>query len=436
MAAYPIDSWKGVFPVLVDWSNLTPDQRREALSLPDTYVNPKYNFSTLLDLDPILDQRIFESDAGGKKRPTPGFKRIKGFIERIGAWCGLDRIDVGRFVDLYTTYAQRYTLTGARGLSQVAVTAAYGKLLGEGAFTARLMESRSRAHFLESVGGWNPDGLELTEARYGALKAWLSGSLAHSSPSFVLKPITFPPATQGVIPEDILFLALAYGVALVGRMPDTLVPFVRIIVPLRRQGQDPSLLEFPVFPHQETWSRPFLLEDMEAYLRALKAEPAPLLIGGWSVPTAHHRKVAKDFGPLPYAPGPAGFTPEARARAAWWMLMKLKLVEGLGRGRKTLRAHPTPRAADWLAASREARLEDMLALSPCGTRKRHLLPARFDFLGDFESNPFPYPALSDRLFAWMDAFFSRMEAPVEWRKAVAAAMAGGNPFLADMEGDA
>jgi hypothetical protein len=192
----------------------------------------------------------------------------------------------------------------------------------------------------------------------------------------------------------------------------------------------------PVFKHQETWSSPFLLEDMEAYLRALKAEPAPLLTGGWGVPTAHHRKVAKGFGPLPYAPGPAGFTPEARARTAWWMLMKLKLVEALGRGRKTLRAHPTPRAAEWLAGSREARLEDMLALSPCGTRKRHLLPARLDFIGGFESNPFPYPALSDRLFASLDAFFSRMEAPADWRKAVAAALAGGNPFLADMHGNA
>ncbi len=435
MAAYLLESWQCVFPLLDAWTDLTLDQRRDALSLPASYVNPVYNFSALTNLDPALDQLLFETDVGGRKRPTPGFKRVKNFIERLGAWSGPDHLDVGRFVDLYTTYAQRYALTGARGLSQVAVTAAYDKLLGDGSFTARLVESRSRAHFLESVGGWNPNGLELTEVRYRVLKEWLAGSLTRASATFVLKPAAFPSAAQGVAPEDILFLALAYGAAVVGRMPDTLLPFVRVFVPRPRRVQDPSGLKFPPFKHQETWSRPFLLEDMETYLRALKADPAPLLSDGMSVPVAHHRKVAKGFGPLPYAPGPAGFTEESRARTAWWMLLKLKLVESFGKGRKSWRAHPASRAAEWLAASREARLEDLLALSPCGTRKRHLLHARFDFIGDFEINPFPYSALNDRLFAWMDAFFSRMDTPVDWRDAVAGAMAGGNPFLEDIEGD-
>jgi Helicase conserved C-terminal domain len=435
MAAYPLDSWKGILPLLDSWQALTSAQRQEALSLPDTYVNPVYNFSALMGLDPVLDQRLFETDAGGRKRPTPGCKRIKNFIQRLGAWCGPDRIDIGRFVDLYTTYAQRYALTGSRGLSQVAVTAAYDKSLEQGRFTRKLLDSPSRARFLESVGGWVPEGIELTEARFHAIKGWLEKSLAQPAATFVLKPSSFPPAGGEVAPEEILYLALAYGAVVLGRMPDTLQPFVRVVEPREVKIQDPSRLAFPAFTSKESWSRPFLLEDMEAYLRALKTDPAPLLSDAISVPIAHHRKVARTFGPLPYAPGPAGFTEESRARTAWWMLQNLKLIEASGRSRKTWRAHAGERAAAWLGAERKSRLEDVLALAPCGTRKRHPLHARFAWLGDFEANPFPYSALNVRLFDWMDAFFSRLEAPTDWNIAVAAARDGANPLLADLEAD-
>src|SRR5690606_21945977 len=126
MAAYPLDSWKTIFPHLDAWLALTPAQRRVAATMESRYEPANAEFAAM---DPSLKKRLLETDSMGLMRPTPGLKRLQSFIARLGAWCGPEQLDIGRFVDLYTTYAQRYALTGARGLSQGAVTAAYDKSL-------------------------------------------------------------------------------------------------------------------------------------------------------------------------------------------------------------------------------------------------------------------------------------------------------------------
>jgi hypothetical protein len=210
---------------------------------------------------------------------------------------------------------------------------------------------------------------------------------------------------------------------------------VRLLPPTARSSQDLSRLKDAPYAPRQSWKRPFLLDDMDALLRLLKADPAPLLSDGVTPPVAYLRKAAKTFTPLPFAPGPEGFPPEARARAAWHMLVVLKLLESAGRGQKNRRTRPGARAAAWSALPREARLADLLSVAPVGTRQSHPEPRRFDFLGGYEVNPFPYAALSDRLLEWLDAFFGRLEKPAPWRMRLGLACRGANPFLADLEED-
>src|SRR5690606_15557994 len=126
------------------------------------------------------------------------------------------------------------------------------------------------AHFLETVGGWVPGDIEFTEARYRILKGWLKDILSQPAPSLVLRPEAFPPASAGAAPEDILHIALAYGAVIIGRMPDTLIPYVWILAPYEKNIQNPARIAYAPLASRESWTRPFLLEDMEAYLRALK----------------------------------------------------------------------------------------------------------------------------------------------------------------------
>ena len=191
---------------------------------------------------------------------------------------------------------------------------------------------------------------------------------------------------------------------------------------------------------------------MEAYLRSVKAEPAPLLSDGIHVPVAHHRKAAKRFLPLPEPIPREGF-PEDRAKAAWWFINALGLVSMTGRGRKTWKAELDAKGEAWLLLDRRRKLESLLEHAPFGARKAWKRGERHAWLGDFETLPLPYSAITPRLFEWLDALAAGLSGNTkpsqpsqpsqpkpppesiafwEW---LASAAAHANPLLADLDAD-
>lgn len=189
------------------------------------------------------------------------------------------------------------------------------------------------------------------------------------------------------------------------------------------------------------FSRPFLLDDIDAYLHALQADPAPLMSDGESVLITYHRKVGRLLFSLPHAPR-SGFEGEARARAAWWVIDAFGLAVFRFRAsgaRKSRMAVVGPEGEAWLASSCERKLDRLLARVPCGRRKPYTLQERFSWVGHLDTIPFPYAALNARVFEWMDAAVADLagiEGFADFDAWITRAASHGNPFLADAGADA
>ena len=249
-----------------------------------------------------------------------------------------------------------------------------------------------------------------------------------------------------------MYLALAYGLVQLVLYPESLEVAVQLLNPSEKAVQHPDRAEKRKLAATRSiatrsFSRPYLIDDVEAYLRAVKAEPAPLLSDGIHVPVANHRKTAKRFLPLPEPLPREGFAPEDRARAAWWFINALGLVSMTGRGRKTWKAELDAKGEAWLLLDRRRKLESLLEHAPFGARKAWKRGERHAWLGDYETLPLPYSAVTPRVFEWLDALAAGLSTPAkpettettepavafwEW---LASAAAHANPFVADLDAD-
>ena len=441
MHAYPLPFWKTLLPYLTHWRALDVDQRAAALTLRPSYQS----LSPLLAaLPPDMLEVLFEADAKGRHRPLPGFQAALRFLERLAGWSFPDRIDVTLFIQQNTTLPQRAALSGIslRSPSAMLTAGLEGRLL-DGWFAKLLLASQSAGAFLAGCSGWKPEATGFAEPQFQALQRWLRRLMEKGWDSFSLQAENVRAQEASLAPEELIHLAVNYGLAVVALMPSTLEPVMQILAPKETIEQGPGNLALgktEVAEAGDGFARPYLLDDMEIYLRSLKAEPAPLLSDGYGVPVAHHRKVAKRF---PVLPGPLprfGFADEDRARAAWWLIARMDLILPQGRGHKNRKVGIHPRGEAWLALSRQLKLDAILAEAPCGQRTVHDIDDRFNWLGDFETIAFPYAALSARVFAWMDLALAGLgeggEGLVDLDAWLESAARGCNPFLADCERDA
>ena len=305
----------------------------------------------------------------------------------------------------------------------------------EGWFTRQWLERNSHDAFLAAVSGWMPEEVVLTSRHFEVLRSWLRESMERGIQGFYLNAGTFEVPKSKIPPEELLYLALAYGLAQIVRHTDTLDVVVQILQPEVKVAQDPVRIEMRKLVATQTFSRPYLIDDMEVYLRAVKSDPAPLLSDGSHVPVAHHRKVARQFLVLPEPKPRAGFQNEDRAKAAWWFIVKMGLVAMSGRGRKNWKAGLAAKGEAWLALGRDRKLETLLAEAPFGSRKKWLLGDRFSWLGEYDTLPLPYPALNSRLFDRLDAIVSKLLDPAAFQGLLTSAAGHANPLLADLDTD-
>lgn len=451
MAAYSLSFWKTILPYLAPWREFDIEQRAAALELTPGFqaLPPALNA-----LSSDLRGRFFEKDAKGRHRPVPEFRRLVDFVDRLGKWSRLKGVDTTIYVQQLTTYTQRHALTGIHsGSSADIAAAALERRLAEGWFVRQWLEKDSHDAFLVAVSNWMPEEVVLTAGHYAALKSWLQQTHKREIPAYYLKQSTFEVPGAGIPPEELLYLALAYGLVQLVLYPESLNVAVQLLNPSEKAFQHPDRAEKRKLAATQSFSRPYLIDDVEGYLRAVKAEPAPLLSDGIHVPVAHHRKVAKRFLPLPEPLPREGFAPEDRARAAWWFINALGLVSMTGRGRKTWKAEVDAKGEAWLRMDRRGKLESLLEHAPFGARKAWKRGERHEWLGDYETLPLPYSAITPRLFEWLDALAAGLsdnleptqstqstqpKPPVgsiafwEW---LASAAAQANPLLADLDAD-
>lgn len=433
MAAYSLNHWKTILPLLAPWRDLNVDQRVAVLELTSGFQTLPPALAAL-PASKRLD--FFEKDLRGRHRPHPEFRRLADFVDRLGQWSRPDRIDMTIYVQQTTTYPQRHALTGVRagGVSDIAA-AALEHRMQEGWFTRQWLERNSHDAFLAAVSGWMPEEVVLTSRHFEVLRSWLRESMERGIQGFYLNAGTFEVPKSKIPPEELLYLALAYGLAQIVRHPDTLDVVVQILQPEVKVAQDPERIEMRKLVATQTFSRPYLIDDMEVYLRAVKSDPAPLLSDGSHVPVAHHRKVARQFLVLPEPKPRAGFQNEDRAKAAWWFIAKMGLVAMSGRGRKNWKAGLEAKGEAWLALGRDRKLETLLAEAPFGSRKKWLLGDRFSWLGEYDTLPLPYPALNSRLFDRLDAIVSKLLDPAAFQGLLTSAAGHANPLLADLDTD-
>ena len=375
-------------------------------------------------------------------------------MDRLGKWSRLQGVDTTIYVQQLTTYTQRHALTGIHsGYASDIAAAALERRMAEGWFTRQWLEKGSHDAFLVAVSNWMPEEVVLTAGHYAALKRWLEQSHKREIPAYYLKQNTFEVPGCGIPPEELLYLALAYGLVQLVLYPESLEVAVQLLNPSDKAFQHPDRAEKRPLAAARSFSRPYLIDDVEGYLRAIKAEPAPLLSDGIHVPVAHHRKVAKRFLPLPEPLPREGFAPEDRAKAAWWFINALGLVSMTGRGRKTWKAELDGKGEAWLLLDRQRKLESLLEKAPFGARKAWKRGERHEWLGDFETLPLPYAAITPRLFEWLDALAAGLSRPADSKESkpskesqepmepiafwewLASAAAHANPLVADLDAD-
>ena len=436
MPAYSLSFWKTILPHLAPWGEFTTDQRSAALELTPGYqLLPR----ELAALSADLRERFFEKDLKGRHRPVPEFRRLVDFVDRLGKWSRPQGIDTTIYVQQLTTYTQRHALTGIHsGSSADIAAAALERRMAEGWFARQWLEKDSHDAFLVSVSNWMPEEVVLTAGHYAALKSWLKQSRKRDIQAYSLEQNTFEVPGAGIPPEELLYLALAYGLVQLVLYPESFEVAVQILNPAEKAVQNPEQAVKRKLAAAHSFSRPYLIDDVEGYLRAVKAEPAPLLSDGIHVPVAHHRKVAKRFLPLPEPLPREGFAPEDRAKAAWWFINALGLVSMTGRGRKTWKAELDGKGEAWLLLDRRRKLESLLENAPFGVRKAWKRGERHAWLGDFETLPLPYSAITPRLFEWLDALAAGLSGsmePIAFWEWLASAAAHANPLLADLDAD-
>jgi len=421
--------WQELLPHLPLWHALTLPQRQAVLSLPHTYQAPLH---ALRNLAPHLDAALFETDAAGRKRPSVALRRLTAFNLRLATWSLPDGIEIEFYVRSTTTLAQRNAFTGLRpGSDPALATFAYADRMAAGAFSRALAESKKPQDFIRAMGGWVPDGQEFGTVRYLALKAWLSRATEKGSSIRMLDATAFEDAGGACDAVDLLHLAVGFGLCLPVRTLDTLLPAFVVFAPAAAADQKPANVKYRPASSaaRETFSRPFLLDDIDAWLRALKLSPAPVLSDGWNVPLAHQRKVAKGLAPLPGFLPQKVFEAEDRSAAALWMVFGLKLAAAHGDARKEWRFGLGPRGEAWLGRSREEKMADILQIVPMGGRAERNWQETFDYLGDFEANPMPYRAATNTVFAWLHEAFAGLRAPSDWQTFRDSAAEKANPFL-------
>jgi hypothetical protein len=434
MPAPTRDQWRELLPVIPLWHALTLPQRQAALALPHAYQPPAHAFR---NLSATLDAALFETDAQGRKRPAGALRGLMSLNLRAAEWSRRDGIDIPRYVQLTTTHAQRHAMTGVRiGSNPIIAAAAFGKRLKAGGFSRALAESDSPQAFLRAVGGWMPEGIDYGAAQHKALRDWLLQATRKGDAFYLLDQEAFVVAGGACAPGDLLYLAVSYGIALFARMPDTLLPSLGAVAPGKPIDQVPENVERKTRPPLEPFARPFILDDMETWLRALKADPAPVLSDGRNVPVAHQRKVAKAFPDLPAFLPRAGFTPEERSAAALHLIFRLELAEAVGKRRKDWRLGIGKTGEAWLGLPRRDKWAAVLDRAPMGARRPWKNHETLEFLGGHDANPLPYLAATDTLFAWLAAAFSSLKTPSDWETFLRSASERANPFLADADRNA
>ncbi len=437
MSAYPLESWRELLPALGHWNRLPLPLKQVARKLPPVYQVLDSEWKALPE---DLFAAFFEKDASGHHRPRYALRGLLGLIEQLSSWSKPDNIDITLYVQQNTNLDQRYRMTGLRrGMSSDIITAAFEKRLLSGWFAKTLIASDTAPGFLSAINLWRPEGMSFGKNRYEPLKAWLQNLIERKYDSFFLTSETLM-AQQGqgqkkqVLPaEEILCLALDLGLAVVALLPHTLEPVVQMLFPSTALQQRPDNLVLKKVKNQSRFARPFILDDIDVFLRSLKSGTTPLLINGSGVPLAHLRKVAKLFIPLPSPIPRVGFEAEDRAQAAWWHIDGLNYQTPSGGGRKGRIASLNKRGEDYLSLSREEKMDVILGSTPLGRRVSHNIGIRFSFMGDFEAIPFPYEALTDRVMEWMDEAVIRLTEPVDFLEWTQSATKGFNPFLADVE---
>lgn len=433
MAAYSLDFWNRVIPLLTIWKDLTLRQRKSAVKLETRYERLGKEWA---DLPADTLNQLFETSTKGLHRPLLDFQKLIGLQKRLDLWSRLRTIETTTYIHEYTTHVQRHALSGVRpGVSPETHVAALVRKIIDGGFTKMLLESDSHKDFLVAVSHWEPEAKSLDERHYLALKAWLAKVTAKGSAGCLLHNQTFFPYDGGIPPGELTYLALSYGLAVVTNAPDTLEVYLQVAGVTKVLVQSADKCVTRILNATSTFTRPFLLEDMEVYLRSLKTNAALPLSDGRGVALAHHRKVAKRFLPLPYLLPHANFESEDRAMAAWWMISALKLATPQGDRWAPELFRLNSVGENWLLLSKEKKLEAILTKVPCGRRKSRILNEDdlYSWLGDFQNNPIPYHALTERVFSWMDVVMAHLEEPTEtfeWLKKVST---HSNPFLADSD---
>lgn len=436
MPGYSLDFWRTLFPCLDLWRSLSPKQRHAAARLGPDFQDVTPVFATLY---PDLSDALLETNASGRHRPRPGLGQLLGFLQQIAGWTLDDSVDATLQVQQLTTRDQRLALTGLRsGTSNEVITKTLVGRMQEGWFAKTLLASDSPGYYLAALSGWLPEGQAYEEAHHVALRSWLARIRETGPGPKPLAAETFRVPGSEVPPEELIHLLLNHGLLLLSLAPVSLEPMIQVPFASLAVRQGPENLVLRPFAGRRNSARPFLMDDMDACLRAIRADPAPLLGDGVNLSVAHQRKMARSFLALPFeAPGP-GWEGEWRAAAAWWMIGSLGLVSVTGRGRKTLkgmRASINPQGEAWLKLAREKKLEQLLREVPCGRRKAHPVATRFSWLGDFAAYSFPYAALSAGIFEGMDEAFVRLEMPVEFNSWIRSAAEGFNPMIAAAERD-
>lgn len=471
MAAYSLSFWQTILPLLGPWHALSVEQRAAALDLTGVFQALPPALAAL----PAKTRALFfekESKPTGRHKPLPEFRRLIDFVDRLAKWSKPDRIDTAVYIQQLSTYTQRHALTGiVAGPASDIAAAALARRMEDGWFARQWLEQESHNAFLIAVSHWMPEEVPMTPPHFEALKRWLREALDKARPGFPLDAGSFHIPGSRIPPEESLYLALAYGLVQIVRHPESFEVLIRILAPVAKAVQDPETLRTrtlaelaaaagapesvseeggpsrgaalkaaaraiknPALAH--AFTRPFLIDDVDAYLRCLKAEPAPLLMDGAHVPVAHHRKVAKGFLPLPEPLPHMGFSGEDRARSAWWFIFALGLISVEGRGRKTLKAGLDAVGEAWLEAPRADKLQYLLDAAPFGARKKWMLGDRYAWLGDNETLPLPYAALTPRLFDWLDILASRLQEPADLWDWLRGAAGKANPLLADLDASA
>lgn len=433
MPAYSLDFWRSTFPLLDLWSTLTPAHRAACLNIPSTYVA---HGVIPAGLPSAAREAFLEKNEKGLYRARQEFARFQKLVLRALGWSLEEGVDLTRYVQQMTTLDHRGALTGNPHRSAQAVTHDLEDRLYQGRLGQDVLASPTAEAFLVLVGGWQGGEARYDEAAHAGLRDWFRAKSAVERYSHPLVTETFRLPGIGLAPESILAHLLEYAVGILVVDPRTLQPLIHLPRPEAKSSRGPEQLVLEPFAGTQSFARPFLLDDMAAYLRAAKAHPVPLLSDGVNAPIAHHRKVAKTLLTLPFEVPLPGWEGERRAEAAWWMLMELRLVEEKEGGRKGFTAGPAKAAEAWLAATREKRLQAVLERYTAGENGGQWVHRLFSFLGDFAAHPFPYSALDQEVFLGMEQAVERLEQPVDMGAWFDSAVEKANPFLAALEGNA